>query len=342
VSVYVLAGKQVDRRADSRDASRNAWRATAFGRSSRPNTASPTRRLAVSIRAWWSGTPVVGPRCPGGSVPGRTRSPAGPPGALVASAGRSAGAVRAPTREPDPPNERSPRPTTRTALDLREASRKPAPISLFGRQHLQRQNPQPMHPLFPFRERSQTLARAKPCLAGPHGARTAPNVPRRNPGLHVGEALFGGNDLQRARRLARSESDPELHAWAKPCLAGRPTALVRTQCCETNTSRSRPSGMELPDYPVVVLTPCRRTRMGPHFRFPPGLFPYSYLVPLPAGSFPRFVPRSASRRVFSQIRSSFRFPPGLFPDPYLVLLPIALRFLLVYTSKPVRAGWTTV
>jgi hypothetical protein len=23
--------------------------------------------------------------------------------------------------------------------------------------------------------------------------------------------------------------------------------------------------------------------MGPHFRFPPGLFPYSYLVTLPAG-----------------------------------------------------------
>jgi hypothetical protein len=30
--------------------------------------------------------------------------------------------------------------------------------------------------------------------------------------------------------------------------------------------------MELPDYPVVALTPHRRTRMGPHFRFPPGLF----------------------------------------------------------------------
>jgi hypothetical protein len=73
------------------------------------------------------------------------------------------------------------------------------------------------------------------------------------------------------------------HAWAKPCLAGRPTMLVRTQPPETNTSRGRPPGMELPDYPVVALTPHRRTRMGPHFRFPPGLFPYSYLVPLPAG-----------------------------------------------------------
>jgi hypothetical protein len=63
--------------------------------------------------------------------------------------------------------------------------------------------------------------------------------------------------------------------WAKPCLAGRPTMLVRTQCCEKNTSRGRPTGMELPDYPVMALTPARWTRMGPHFRFPPGLFPYS-------------------------------------------------------------------
>jgi hypothetical protein len=34
--------------------------------------------------------------------------------------------------------------------------------------------------------------------------------------------------------------------------------------------------------------------MGPHFTFPPGLFPYSYLVTLPAGSFPGFVSRYAS------------------------------------------------
>jgi hypothetical protein len=85
-------------------------------------------------------------------------------------------------------------------------------------------------------------------------------------------------------------------AWAKPCLAGRPTMLVRTQPPEQNTSRSHPSGMELPDYPVVVLTLHRRTRMGPHLRFPPGLFPDSSLVTLPAGSFFKFVPRYASRR----------------------------------------------
>jgi hypothetical protein len=79
-------------------------------------------------------------------------------------------------------------------------------------------------------------------------------------------------DPQPTYDAARSENDREPVAWAKPCLAGRPTAFVRTLPPEQNTSRSRPSGMELPDYPVVALTPHRRTRMGPHFRFPPGLF----------------------------------------------------------------------
>jgi hypothetical protein len=80
------------------------------------------------------------------------------------------------------------------------------------------------------------------------------------------------------------------HAWAKPCLAGRPTMLVRTQCCEKNTSRSRPSGMELPDYPVIALTPTPWDQDGP-------------ALLLPARSFFKFVPRYASRRVFAQIRS---------------------------------------
>jgi hypothetical protein len=57
--------------------------------------------------------------------------------------------------------------------------------------------------------------------------------------------------------------------------------------------------MELPDYPVMVLAPHRRTRMGPHLRFPPGLFPYSYLVILS----PVYVSRT---------RNSFRFPPVYF------------------------------
>jgi hypothetical protein len=86
------------------------------------------------------------------------------------------------------------------------------------------------------------------------------------------------------------------HAWAKPCLAGRPTALVRTQSPETHTSRGRPPGMELPDYPVMVTLPTPQDQDGP-------------ALPLPAGSFPVLVPRSASRRVFSRTRTSLRFPP---------------------------------
>jgi hypothetical protein len=151
--------------------------------------------------------------------------------------------------------------------------------ALFDRQDLQR-----LYPLRTFRERSRAHAWAKPCLA----ART----------------------YDACGALAFRER-PRTHAWAKPCLAGRPTMLVRTQSCEQNTSRSRPSGMELPDYPVVVLTPRRRTRMGPHFTIPPGLFPDSYLVTLPVVSFPGFVPRYASRRPFSRIRTSFCFPQDL-------------------------------
>jgi hypothetical protein len=111
-------------------------------------------------------------------------------------------------------------------------------------------------PLVTTRERSRTHAWAKPCLAGgPDHPRTARNVPRR-------------------RRT---------HAWAKPCLAGRPTGLVRTQCCETHTSRGRPSGMELPDYPVMATLPTPMDQDGP-------------ALLLPAGSFPVLVSRSASRR----------------------------------------------
>jgi hypothetical protein len=90
------------------------------------------------------------------------------------------------------------------------------------------------------------------------------------------------------------------HAWAKPCLAGRPTALVRTQSPETNTSRGRPPGMELPDYPVMATLPTPQDQDGP-------------ALPLPAGSFPVLATRSASRPVFSRTRNSFCFPPGLFP-----------------------------
>jgi hypothetical protein len=115
--------------------------------------------------------------------------------------------------------------------------------------------------------------------------------PRTITNARMGQALFGGDDLQRCTashvpRVHTFRERSQTHAWAKPCLAGRPTALVRTQPPEQNTSRSRPSGMELPDYPVMVLTPTPTDQDGP-------------ALPLPAGSFPRFVARSAPRRVFS-------------------------------------------
>jgi hypothetical protein len=97
--------------------------------------------------------------------------------------------------------------------------------------------------------------------------------------LHVGEALFGGptHNHQLRRGAFRERSRP--HAWAKPCLAGRPTMLVRTQPPEQNTSRGRPSGMELPDYPVVATLPTPWDQDGP-------------ALPLPTGSFFKFVSRT--------------------------------------------------
>jgi hypothetical protein len=169
-------------------------------------------------------------------------------------------------------------------------------------------------PLHTFRERSQALAWAEPCL----DARTytlthrsqrpesvdectrmakpvwrADLVPRhqalggilacriqrsfgpnrrRPPGPH--NELRGRPTTRVPLHTPRQRS--RTHAWAKPCLAGRPTALVRTQCCEQNTSRGRPSGMELPDYPVMATLPTPMDQDGP-------------APPLPAGSFPRFV-----------------------------------------------------
>jgi hypothetical protein len=161
--------------------------------------------------------------------------------------------------------------------------------ALFGRQDLRTHAPPARS-----RERSRTHARAKPCLAA-HPRRMYP-LPRVESDERThGRSPSGRQDLHTLAPLHRFRRRSPTHAWAKPCLAGRPTALVRTQPPEQHTSRGRPSGMELPDYPVVVLTPVRRTRMGPHFCSPPGLFPYSYLVLLPAGS-------------FSRTRTSFRFP----------------------------------
>jgi hypothetical protein len=117
---------------------------------------------------------------------------------------------------------------------------------------------------------------------GPTHSRITRNAQRTITSARMGEAVFGGETYNAVPLHTFRERSRTL-AWAKPCLAGRPTALVRTQPPETNTSRGRPSGMELPDYPVMATLPTPWDQDGPHFRFPPGLFPYSYLVTLPAG-----------------------------------------------------------
>jgi hypothetical protein len=124
-----------------------------------------------------------------------------------------------------------------------------------------------------------------------------------------GQSLGWCDDLHAHALLHTFRRRPRTLAWAKPCLAGRPTMLVRTQCCETNTSRGRRAGMELPDYPVVATLPTPWDQDGP-------------ARPLPAGSFPVLVPRSASRRVFSRTRNPFRCPPFFL---FLVLVAPLLR-----------------
>jgi hypothetical protein len=132
---------------------------------------------------------------------------------------------------------------------------------------------------------AQTHAWAKPCLAattwtltgrttrfeGDH-ERTHGRSPVWRPELHTDAPLH------RFRRRSRTL------AWAKPCLAGRPTVFVRTQSPEQNTSRSRPSGMELPDYPVMVTLPTPQDQDGP-------------ALPLPAGSFRKSSTRAACPRL---------------------------------------------
>jgi hypothetical protein len=146
-----------------------------------------------------------------------------------------------------------------------------------------------------------TTTHARRCPVWPRRpahSRTARNVPRTSTNARLGEALSGRDDLRTHAPLHRFRERSQTLAWAKPCLAGRPTMLVRTQSPEQNTSRGRPSGMELPDYPVVATLPTPWDQDGP-------------TPPLPAGSFSVLVPRYASRPVFSRIRNSFCFPSVL-------------------------------
>jgi hypothetical protein len=134
-----------------------------------------------------------------------------------------------------------------------------------------------------FRGRPRAHAWPKPCLTAT--TYTLAQLPRfdTDDERTLREALFGRKDLHADALRHRFRRRSPTHAWAKPCLAGRPTALVRTQPPEQNTSRGRPSGMELPDYPVVAVTPTPQDQDGPTRRGP-------------ARSFPRFVARYASRR----------------------------------------------
>jgi hypothetical protein len=169
--------------------------------------------------------------------------------------------------------------------------------------------------------------------------------------------------LHTSREFTRSKNDRRPTHGRSPVWRADPRRSYERNVTETHTSRGRPSGMELPDYPVMALIPTPWDQDGPalllparsfpvlvarsaprrvfsrtrtSFCSPPGLFPYSYLVPLPAGSFPVLVARSASRRVFSRTRTSFCSPPGLFPYSYLVPLPAGSFPVLVARSASRR------
>jgi hypothetical protein len=163
-------------------------------------------------------------------------------------------------------------------------------------------------PLPAFRERSRPAHASPVWPPGPTRSRSPPHVPRRHPDPHVGEALFvagttrgacirPGTFRERSRLLhgdqpvlaarthnarthnlcigsSRFENDPRPTHGRSPVWRADPRRSYE-RSLPRRTPRGRPSGMELPDYPVMASVPHRRTRMGPHLRFPPGLFPYS-------------------------------------------------------------------
>jgi hypothetical protein len=107
-------------------------------------------------------------RQPSTRIPGLSQTPAPTP--------PSHGPSPVPTHNP-----RTAQPVPRAITSARKSE------ALFGGNDLHTHAP-----LATFRDRPRTHAWAKPCLAGPPGAPTAHNVSRRNRGLPVGEALFGG------------------------------------------------------------------------------------------------------------------------------------------------------
>jgi hypothetical protein len=211
-----------------------------------------------------------------------------PPDAWSPRRCRGACAVRAATLEPGPPNERSAaHPTRRVSPTFRQASRK--------------------------------SGRRSACMAArTHNAFVRPVHSKTDRERTHGQALFAREDLHADAPLHTFRRRSRRHAWAKPCLAGRPTMLVRTQPPEQNTSRSRPSGMELPDYPVVALTPTPQDQDGPAPHYPAGSFSRTRNSLFSRRStFPVLATRSTSRRSTFPVLVP-RYPlagPGSNPDP---------------------------
>jgi hypothetical protein len=158
-------------------------------------------------------------------------------------------------------------------------------LALSGGQDLQR-----LYSLLAFRERSRRHVWAKPCLA---------------------RTTYNAVPLHTSREFTRSKNDRRPTHGRSPVWRADPRRSYERNVTETHTSRGRPSGMELPDYPVMALIPTPWDQDGP-------------ALLLPARSFPVLVARSAPRRVFSRTRTSFCSPPGLFLNSQLVILPAGI------------------
>jgi hypothetical protein len=104
----------------------------------------------------------------------------------------------------------------------------------------------PLVPLTTCRDATQASV-AEALFGGPthnHLLRRQ-HVPRMIADPRIGEALFGGNNLQRARRLARSESDSEHTPGRSPVSSGRQD-LHAHAAAPTFRERSRPHAWTKP------------------------------------------------------------------------------------------------